>query len=196
MTAALPIRSLNHVGRLTKHLNESIAFYRDVLGFQEIVRPNFDFACAWLFNYGLQIHLIVNESIPDAEGPIQSATGTWRSKSRTLPRSSAASKNSAFPFARTPWQNGRMQIFFRDPDGHHIEVGQYRRRSSQNNDQKRRSRQDVEPARWLHDRRILARKRQRGIYEVCNSMRPSLALRANVSVHFRGAASRPFAIRH
>ena len=41
--AALPIRSLNHVGRLTKHLDESRAFYRDVLGFREIVRPNFDF---------------------------------------------------------------------------------------------------------------------------------------------------------
>ena len=73
--AALPIRSLNHVGRLTKHLEESIAFYRDVLGFQEIVRPNFDFAGAWMFNYGLQIHLIVNESIPDAEGPIQTRDG-------------------------------------------------------------------------------------------------------------------------
>ena len=43
MTSPLPIRSLNHVGRLTKHLEESKAFYRNVLGFQEIVRPNFDF---------------------------------------------------------------------------------------------------------------------------------------------------------
>lgn len=124
--AALPIRSLNHVGRLTKHLDESIAFYRDVLGFQQIVRPNFDFPGAWLFNYGLQIHLIVNESIPDPEGPIQTRDGHLAFEVDDLATVERRLEELGIPFRKnTVAQTGRMQIFFRDPDGHHIEVGQY-----------------------------------------------------------------------
>jgi len=126
MSTALPIRSLNHVGRLTKHLEESKAFYRDVLGFQEIRRPNFDFPGAWLFNYGLQIHLIVNESIPDASGPIQTRDGHLAFEVDDLAEVKRRLEGLGIPFREnTVAQTGRMQIFFRDPDGHHIEVGQY-----------------------------------------------------------------------
>ncbi len=126
MTAPLPIRSLNHVGRLTKHLEESKAFYRNVLGFQEIVRPNFDFPGAWLFNYGLQIHLIVNESISDPEGPIQTRDAHLAFEVDDLATVEHRLEEQGIPFRKnTVAQTGRAQIFFRDPDGHHIEVGQY-----------------------------------------------------------------------
>ncbi|HEY1601984.1 MAG TPA: VOC family protein [Pirellulales bacterium] len=126
MTTALPIRSLNHVGRLTKHLEESKAFYRDVLGFQEILRPNFDFQGAWLFNYGLQIHLIVNESVPDPSGPIQTRDGHLAFEVDDLATVEKRLEERGIPFRKnTVAQTGREQIFFRDPDGHHIEVGIY-----------------------------------------------------------------------
>ncbi|MGE0610152.1 MAG: VOC family protein, partial [Pirellulales bacterium] len=42
MPGTLPIQTINHLGRLTKRLQESRRFYCDVLGFREIRRPNFD----------------------------------------------------------------------------------------------------------------------------------------------------------
>lgn len=43
----LPIRSLNHVSRITSDVAHSVDFYCGILGFQEIVRPQFDFEGAW-----------------------------------------------------------------------------------------------------------------------------------------------------
>lgn len=126
MKAPLPIRSLHHVARLTKHLAESRAFYRDVLGFREIRRPDLSFPGAWLCNYGLQIHLIVDDSIGSPAGPID-----------TRAHHLAFYVDDSEPIARmleehgVPYRvniqtgTGLKQIFFRDPDGHHIEIGTY-----------------------------------------------------------------------
>ena len=43
MPQPLPLQAVNHVGRTTKRVEESRNFYRDVLGFREVSRPNFDF---------------------------------------------------------------------------------------------------------------------------------------------------------
>ncbi len=67
----LPITAVNHVGRVTKRVAASRDFYRDVLGFREVSRPNFDFPGAWLSNYGIMIHLIYHEAAGDPEGEIQ-----------------------------------------------------------------------------------------------------------------------------
>ncbi|KAF8395808.1 hypothetical protein HHK36_019762 [Tetracentron sinense] len=50
---------LNHVSRLCRSVNDSIDFYVKVLGFVLIERPQaFHFNGAWLFNYGVGIHLV------------------------------------------------------------------------------------------------------------------------------------------
>jgi len=51
MTYPLPIQSVNHIARVTHDLETSLAFYRDVLGFRHIRRPNFAFPGAWLFSH-------------------------------------------------------------------------------------------------------------------------------------------------
>jgi len=126
MSAPLPIRGLNHAGRLTKHLDASRAFYRDVLGFREIARPNFSFRGAWLFNYGMQIHLIEDESIPDAQGPIQTREShlafevdDLATVERQLAAHAIEYRKNVVP------ERGTAQIFCRDPDGHHVEFGVY-----------------------------------------------------------------------
>ena len=54
-----PLMALNHVSRLCRNLKDSIDFYAKVLGFVLIERPHaFDFNGAWLFNYGVGIHLL------------------------------------------------------------------------------------------------------------------------------------------
>ncbi|XP_028780653.1 uncharacterized protein LOC114761975 [Neltuma alba] len=62
---ALPLLSLNHVSLLCRSVWDSVRFYEDVLGFVLIKRPSsFKFNGAWLYNYGIGIHLIEN---PDSE---------------------------------------------------------------------------------------------------------------------------------
>ncbi|KAM1815287.1 hypothetical protein ACFX1X_028822 [Malus domestica] len=54
--------ALNHVSRLCRNVEESVDFYTKVLGFVKIERPPaFDFDGAWLFNYGVGIHLVQSE---------------------------------------------------------------------------------------------------------------------------------------
>nr|GFA49804.1 glyoxalase-like domain-containing protein [Tanacetum cinerariifolium] len=55
----LPLMSLNHVSRVCKSVKDSVEFYTKALGFVLIERPKaLDFDGAWLFNYGIGIHLV------------------------------------------------------------------------------------------------------------------------------------------
>ena len=68
----LPMMTLNHVSRLCKSVKDSVEFYTKALGFVLIERPQaFDFDGAWLFNYGIGIHLIQakdEEKLPNDDG--------------------------------------------------------------------------------------------------------------------------------
>lgn len=122
----IAIQSINHIGRLTRRLEESRAFYRDVLGFREIERPDFNFAGAWLFNYGVQIHLIVNEAAGDPTGPIETRCDHLALHVDNVEAAISVLKERGIPYRENlvPGRNVR-QVFFRDPDGHHIELANY-----------------------------------------------------------------------
>jgi catechol 2,3-dioxygenase-like lactoylglutathione lyase family enzyme len=127
MSSPLPLVKLHHVSRVTTRLEQAIAFYRDVLGFAEIPRPNFDFRGAWLFNYGLQIHLIDKSTGSAAEDVINSRSNHIAFATDDLSEVEQALKAHGIEYkenfqARNP--NVR-QLFFQDPDGFHIEVGNY-----------------------------------------------------------------------
>ncbi|KAE8646385.1 uncharacterized protein LOC101214301 [Cucumis sativus] len=65
----LPLMALNHVSRVCKNVKDSVHFYTKVLGFVLIERPqSFDFEGAWLFNYGVGIHLMQTEEDDDSVG--------------------------------------------------------------------------------------------------------------------------------
>src|SRR5262249_2529072 len=72
MPEPLPINSLNHVPLPTLDVERRLRFYRNVLGFRPVARPNFDFDGAWLFSYGLVIHLIRSDTAVYPSGEIQS----------------------------------------------------------------------------------------------------------------------------
>ncbi|KAK1414299.1 hypothetical protein QVD17_30043 [Tagetes erecta] len=53
------LKSLNHISLQCRSVEESVDFYVKILGFVQIKRPgNFYFDGAWLFGYGIGIHLI------------------------------------------------------------------------------------------------------------------------------------------
>lgn len=59
----LSLRSLNHISLVCGSIEESIRFYEDILGFIPVKRPgSFGFDGAWLFNYGIGIHLLQSQN--------------------------------------------------------------------------------------------------------------------------------------
>src|SRR5580704_9813127 len=117
----LPIGAVNHVGVMTRRVAESRRFYREVLGFREVSRPNFDFDGAWLYNYGLMIHLIYNEAAGDPEGEIQTRYNHLALHSDNLEQVERLLAQHGVKYRKNEIvDRGIKQIFFRDPDGHHI----------------------------------------------------------------------------
>jgi catechol 2,3-dioxygenase-like lactoylglutathione lyase family enzyme len=129
MPNPLPISSVNHVARVTRNLAASKAFYRDVLGFREVRRPNFPFAGAWLYNYGLQIHLIEPEGQTDplaAGGKISARADHLAFHAPDTQAVERLLEDHGIRFAKNYVKDrGVTQLFFHDPDGNHIEIGTY-----------------------------------------------------------------------
>ncbi|THU67615.1 hypothetical protein C4D60_Mb05t26570 [Musa balbisiana] len=95
---ALPLASLNHISVVCSSVERSLDFYQNVLGFLPIRRPgSFNFNGAWLFNYGIGIHFLV-------EGKL---------------------KEMGIPYIQCRVEEGGIyvdQLFFHDPDGFMIEI--------------------------------------------------------------------------
>ena len=126
MPDPLPVTALNHVALTTRRLAESRAFYRDLLGFREVERPNFDFAGAWLTNCGLTIHLIESDRAPSPEGPIDTRGNHLALHADDLDAVARMLEERGVEFRRNRIPDRNIpQVFFRDPDGHVIEVGTY-----------------------------------------------------------------------
>ncbi|KAJ9537782.1 hypothetical protein OSB04_030515 [Centaurea solstitialis] len=55
----LNLKSLNHFSLLCQSVEESVDFYTRILGFIPVKRPGYlDFSGAWLFSYGIGLHLL------------------------------------------------------------------------------------------------------------------------------------------
>ena len=122
----LPITALHHIARVTRRPDESIAFYRDVLGFKELQRPGFNFRGAWLFNYDVQIHIIENHSAaPEPTRPIDSRGDHLAFHVTDIEDSKRRLSAGGFEFTEQVNAGGIHQVFFRDPDGHFIELATY-----------------------------------------------------------------------
>ena len=126
MPATLPLSAVNHVGITTRRVEQSKAFYRDVLGFREVSRPNFNFRGAWLFNYGLMIHLIESQAAGERTEEIQTRDNHLALHSDNLDEVERLLSAHGIAFRKNEIKDrGIKQIFFQDPDGHHVEVGTY-----------------------------------------------------------------------
>lgn len=126
MSAPLAIQSVNHISHVTRDVEASAAFYRDVLGFRQLRRPNFPFPGAWLYNYGVQIHLIGTGSGSDEHGEISTRADHVAFHVDDIEAAEQALKEKGIPYrSNFVADTGVTQIFFHDPDGNHIEIGTY-----------------------------------------------------------------------
>ncbi|XP_015579222.1 glyoxylase I 4 [Ricinus communis] len=123
---SMPLLSLNHVSFVCKSVAESVRFYEDVLGFVLIQRPSsFNFEGAWLFNYGIGIHLLEAEDVPHKKGPINPKDNhiSFQTSDMDLVVRNLEEKNIEYVTAVV--EEGGItvdQLFFHDPDGYMVEI--------------------------------------------------------------------------
>ncbi|GMH40970.1 hypothetical protein BSKO_08880 [Bryopsis sp. KO-2023] len=137
---ALPLRSLNHISLLCKDVERSRHFYRDILGFFEILRPqSFDFEGCWLFGHGIGVHLIEGKPVskPAAINP-RSDHLSFQSDSLEVVKNMLQSNDISFVtatvleggitvsqvFGRSRGDRAVLHntVFFHDPDNNMIEI--------------------------------------------------------------------------
>ncbi|XP_072980394.1 glyoxylase I 4-like [Typha angustifolia] len=127
---ALPlITSLNHVSIVCRSLNTSLDFYQNVLGFIPVRRPrSLDFDGAWLFNYGIGIHLLQSEdpeSMPAKKKKINPKDNHISFQCESMANLEKKLKEMAMPYIKQHLEEGGInvdQVFFHDPDGFMIEI--------------------------------------------------------------------------
>ncbi|XP_002524466.2 glyoxylase I 4 [Ricinus communis] len=124
----LQLKSLNHISVVCRSLKKSIDFYQDVLGFFPVRRPgSFDFDGAWLFNYGIGIHLLQSE---DPENMPKINQINPKDNHISFQCESMATVEKRLQEMKVEYVKGRVeeggiyvdQLFFHDPDGSMIEI--------------------------------------------------------------------------
>jgi catechol 2,3-dioxygenase-like lactoylglutathione lyase family enzyme len=118
---------LHHVSRQTQKLEETRRFYVDVLGFRELPsRPNFPFRGAWLYGSGIQIHLIDEPYGESSNKPPDPSENHIAFMIEDLDAAEETLKQHGIGYLRRQSRDGKSeQIFFRDPEGWMVELGNY-----------------------------------------------------------------------
>ncbi|XP_027356766.1 LOW QUALITY PROTEIN: uncharacterized protein LOC113866076 [Abrus precatorius] len=126
-----PLVALNHVSRLCRNVKDSIDFYTKVLGFVLIDRPQaLDFDGAWLFNYGVGIHLVQSKvedqrlpSDPQHLDP-QDNHISFQCEDMEAMEKKLKERNVRYMKKTLKAEDGTVmdQIFMNDPDGFMVEI--------------------------------------------------------------------------
>ncbi|XP_071901570.1 glyoxylase I 4-like [Coffea arabica] len=128
MANPLHLTSLNHISLICKSVDKSMDFYTSVLGFVPVRRPgSFNFDGAWLFSYGIGIHLLQAEN-PDDMPEKTVINPKDNHISFQCDSMAAVEKMLAemeIKYVRQRVEEGGIyvdQLFFHDPDGFMIEI--------------------------------------------------------------------------
>ncbi|CAN8247276.1 unnamed protein product [Cochlearia groenlandica] len=126
-----PLMALNHVSRLCRDVQKSLEFYTKVLGFVETERPNsFDFDGAWLFNYGVGIHLVQNkgdeDKVPSNTNHLDPMDNHISFQCEDMEALEKKLKEVDVKYIKRTVgdeEDGAIdQLFFNDPDGFMVEI--------------------------------------------------------------------------
>ncbi|KAJ8452798.1 hypothetical protein Cgig2_014561 [Carnegiea gigantea] len=124
----LHLTSLNHISLICRSVEESMDFYQNVLGFIPIRRPgSFDFNGAWLFGYGIGIHLLQAEEpekLPN-KTEINPKDNHISFQCESMGMVEKKLQELGIKHIRARVEEGGVyvdQLFFHDPDGFMIEI--------------------------------------------------------------------------
>ena len=127
MTQPIETRRFNHAALNSRDLGRSVEFYCRVLGFHEIPRPGFSFAGSWLYRDGLGmvLHLIQDANFNPPRDHIESRKNHLAFRA-DVDTSRERLREHGIEFAEhTLPDYGYRQLFFHDPDGNVIELGEW-----------------------------------------------------------------------
>jgi catechol 2,3-dioxygenase-like lactoylglutathione lyase family enzyme len=123
---------LQHCGLIVADLERSRRFYGDALGLEEVPRPaNFTFAGAWFRVGETEIHLLAEADTTGRAGaPDPGPSGAYGLVNHLafqiddLEGALARLERHGVPLIGGPMPrgDGYDQVFFRDPDGHVLEL--------------------------------------------------------------------------
>ncbi|RKQ32486.1 VOC family protein [Oceanobacillus halophilus] len=118
------IEGLHHVSLSVTDLEKAKEFYGNILGFEELDRPNFDFPGAWYKIGDLQLHLIVyddSETLRTSRN-IESKEGHFAIRVKNYYQTLRYLQEAGVEILLKPnSKSGFAQIFCQDPDGNIIE---------------------------------------------------------------------------
>ncbi|MFT4541968.1 MAG: lactoylglutathione lyase [Planctomycetota bacterium] len=113
------VLELNHVGLHVTDVERSVAFYRDVMGFEALARPDFDFPGAWFALGSGQLHLIGKRASGDGRFKECHYSIMVDAIDDFVARFQELGLEHRGPKSRP---DGVIQVFLLDPDGHEIEL--------------------------------------------------------------------------
>lgn len=132
------IYKANHIALTVEDVGRSAAFYSDVLGFQQIRRPNFDRHGAWFTMGNLELHLIKGTPLVHTGDDlivghisietfgIDKIPGMLRKMGIPFRQNVSVPKGTEGSAQGTNSSKNNKKIvrqyFFRDPDGYYVEV--------------------------------------------------------------------------
>lgn len=119
------IKSFNHFAIEVKDLDRSIQFYREILKFEMLPRPAFDFAGAW-FDIGLgqQIHLIENKTLKITFAGSRALHFAFEVIDLVAVKIYLMEKGVEITKDIKKRPDGVLQMFVKDPDGYYLEFTQ------------------------------------------------------------------------
>ncbi|XP_027340735.1 uncharacterized protein LOC113854088 [Abrus precatorius] len=124
----LHLKSVNHISLICTSVEESMNFYQNFLGFFPIRRPgSFDFNGAWLFGFGIGIHLLQAEdptNIP-RKTEINPKDNHISFQCESMGAVEKKLKEMGIGYVRAMVEESGIQVdqlFFHDPDGFMIEI--------------------------------------------------------------------------
>ncbi|MBD1381990.1 VOC family protein [Metabacillus arenae] len=120
--------SIHHVSLIVTDLERSKHFYGNVLGFEEIERPNFDTKGAWYQLGNTQLHLIVYDEGKTLRGTIEldSQDGHFAVRVTDIDAFIKRMEEQNISMLTIPSNAaGWHQVYVSDPDGNLIEFNYY-----------------------------------------------------------------------
>ena len=116
------ILSLHHASVIVANVEVSRAFYCDILGLQQIDRPDLGFPGAWFQVGTQQIHLLELENPDPVRGRPEHGGRDRHFALNALALAPVQDALNKAGIVYTMSKSGRKALFFRDPDGNAIEI--------------------------------------------------------------------------